>query len=994
MRKFIYIIYSFTLLCYSADWSSEMLKVEQEVAQLQTAVEVKTKPWTISQNFPMKEFVADRRAWEMKNRAKWTKFPKAKDRKVVNLPTPEYMAVFLRRDIMANKKSEVTLNFGSDDGIIIWLNGKRIFFKDVSRPAKPNQDRVLLNLKKGKNQLTMMVHNKTQGSGFWFSAGTTNIQKLTDDLIYGMTLKYPIECDWFNQDSPLNGDLKKGENNDYLRDFREYFSHQKPLEYLRLFIDKAKQELPAAQQKKIDQQVVDCKKKVELLQLYSEVCKQRRQQRLKPLLAKTTQIIFAKHQVFGSKSRILYITETEGCSFPSELTTVDLSPELSGKFATTSTLFDAKAGIARDPEISFDGKRMLFAWRQSNKHIETRPVGVKAPDTGNYQIYEMELATKKIRQLTTDETYGANYEPIYLPNDDIMFSSARIVQHITCGWGDCSNLFVMNKDGKYARRLGFDQTNTNFPALTNDGRVIFTRRDYNDRGQSSAHALFQMRPDGTGQTEMYGNQTGTPNSFTHARAIPGSDKLMCILGGYHTTQGGKLAIMDVTKGRQKAEGLVQIPENVKPQTSDGYNDWYGKQGVQYSNPFPLSETELIVSRSNYHHTGYKVYFMTTDGKREVLAHDPKRPCLQPVPVLKRKRPVVRPSSVDYTKNTGVLFLQDAYFGNAVKGVKPGSIKKIRVVKLLYKYDTIGWGMGQGPGGCWHTVTTCGHPLGTFDAKAVIGDATVYPDGSAMFEVPARTPFYLQLLDKNNRVIQTMRSWATLMPNEMFSCVGCHEEKNESPVMGKGLKPMAMQAGVEKLKPFYGKTRGFSYLEHVQPIFDKHCISCHNPKGKGKELDLRCDPKIKDPDAKKEWARSYYFLTKDRPGPNPEAFACRGKIWNVNGPAKPTEPNKYINWWTRFELMKAYKPYRSGSITSGLIKTLDKGHHKVKLSKAEMEKLCTWIDLNIPYTGNYMDSNTWNKKEVDYHLGKIEERKRNEAIEAENIKEFIKDGQPQ
>lgn len=977
-----------------------MLQLRKKIASQPTDPKVKWGKWFISKQFPAKEFsaIAPPEKQPAQRGVDWKIQSDFIDGKITPLKTKEFHSVYLFRNGFSDQACEVQLSLGSDDGIALWVNDKKVLYKDAVRPTRANQENVIIKLKKGENTILMKVHNKKQGSGFFFQQTGISRQHYVDKMIMGLINKFPIECDWLNQDSPHNGNISKGENNNFKQDFHSYFKLERDTGFEARIIANAIAGLKNENRQKYSNRLKSLSGKPVndsvWLNLYAEVCRLRRSQRLKPLLGKTTKVIFAKHHVFGSRSRILYITETEGCYGKSSLCTIDLSPEKKGKFATTSTLFDAKDGIVRDPELSCDGKKLLFAWRQSREHIATRYLGVEAPPTGNYQIYEMELANGKIRQLTTDETYGANYEPCYLPNDDIVFSSARIVQHITCGWGDCSNLFIMNKDGKYARRIGFDQTNTNFPALTNDGRIIFTRRDYNDRGQSSAHALFQMKADGTGQTEMYGNQTGTPNSFTHARSIPNSNKLMCIIGGYHTTQGGKMAIMDVTKGRQKSEGLIQIPEGVRPPSSDGYNDWYGKQGVQYSNPYPLSNKHLIVARSNYHNSGYKIYYMTTDGQREVLAHDPNMSCLQPIPVMPRKRPPMRPSVVDHKKASGVLFLQDAYFGAAMKGVKRGTIKKIRVVEILYKYDTIGWGLGKGPGGCWHTVTNSGHPLGSFDAKRIIGDATVYPDGSAMFRVPSRIPFYLQLLDAKNRVVQTMRSWATLMPGENFSCVGCHEDKNSSPVMGAGIRSLAMKAGVEELKPFYGPARGFRYMEHVQPIFDKHCVSCHNPEGKAKKLDLRCEPKIYDPDSKKEWARSYYFLTKDHPGPNPAVFACRSKIWNVSGPAKPTEPNKYVNWWTRFELMGPQPPYRAGSITSGLVKMLDKGHKAVKLTEEEMDKLCAWIDLNIPYCGSYMESNRWNEKELNYHLHRIEERKRNKAIEAENIQRFITAGQPQ
>ena len=239
----------------------------------------------------------------------------------------------------------------------------------------------------------------------------------------------------------------------------------------------------------------------------------------------------------------------------------------------------------------------------------------------------------------------------------------------------------------------------------------------------------------------------------------------------------------------------------------------------------------------------------------------------------------------------------------------------------------------------------------------------------------------------------MRSWAVLMPNESLSCVGCHEEKSMTLPLASAKRTQAMQAGVEALKPFYGPPRGFSYPTEVQPILDKHCVACHKPDGKAKSLVLTAEPMLVDPDAKKKWNLSYYNLTKARPGPNPAAYYMRGETWDRSGPAKADEPNHYVTWWTRFELMKPYPAYRAGSIASGMIKLLEKGHAKVQLSPAEWDTLCAWIDLNIPYCGSYDESNTWDEKERAYYKHRMEERQRNEAIDARNVAEFIRDGQP-
>ena len=54
--------------------------------------------------------------------------------------------------------------------------------------------------------------------------------------------------------------------------------------------------------------------------------------------------------------------------------------------------------------------------------------------------------------------------------------------------------------------------------------MLYTRWEYNDRGQIFPQALFQMNPDGTGQTEFYGNNSWFPTTILHARGIPGTQQ--------------------------------------------------------------------------------------------------------------------------------------------------------------------------------------------------------------------------------------------------------------------------------------------------------------------------------------------------------------------------------------------------------------------------------------------------------------------------------------
>lgn len=813
---------------------------------------------------------------------------------------------------------------------------------------------------------------------------------------------FPHQMDWVLQDNSVHrgwGAGKYDARGDlawYLRSQRDNTWERKLVDAVLAELDKPGLELTSRRKRLTDVPPGDGR----WLALYDAACRARRLERLAPLLARTRQVIFAKHHPFGSRSGIYLITETEGCLSPGDtaLCSLDLSCEVDASgLAEPEVLFDPQGGIVRDPDLHFDAGKLLFAWRKTRDHWDTRRKS--APEEGNYQIYEMDLTDRSVRQLTTDDYYGAAFEPCYLPDGNIMFSSSRIVQHITCGWGDCSNLFLMDGDGRYQRRVGFDQTNTAFPELLDDGRVIFTRRDYNDRGQVYAHGLFVMNPDATLQREYYGNNTVHPTSFQHARSIPGTGKVLCVIGGYHTSQGGKLAILDVRDGYQGFEGLTIIPPGESVEGTGG--DRFGKIGAQYANPDPMDERSCLVSiapiggyglredgkmriKTGYRHWFYNVYYMTFDGRRELLAADAGMSCLQPIAVRKRPRPPVLTSSVDWSRDDAVMYVQDVYVGDGLTGVGRGEVKKLRVVALKYKPLTTGgvvWRRGRG--GYGHSVTPVALPSGTYDAKAIIGEAKVHPDGSAMFRVPARTPLYLQALDEHNRVIQTMRSWATLMPGENFSCVGCHERKYETPV--RGVVTDAMRAGATALEPFYGPTRGFSYRREIQPILDKHCVKCHKPENADKAGLVLTGQDVPERtsmgSAGRIWPRSYLELTGAVNEPLPA-----GEEKAKAGPGHPD--GELVNWLPRLAIQTLRPPREHGSVKSKLWSMLHKGHKKVKLSREELDKIAAWIDLGVPLCGDYSEANNWSRDQRDQYRRRMDLRRENEQMEADNIRRML------
>ena len=790
-------------------------------------------------------------------------------------------------------------------------------------------------------------------------------EKAAHDAWEEMMAGFPIQSDWAIQDGGL--------------DFPKWFATQNDTGTEINMISKAIAELGAEADtfrqeldKLVNAKIPPTDRR--WLDLYARACEKRRAIRLRTLTQTAPKMVFVKHHIITPS----FFAYTEGQSdaqgeknFPTNSALCLL--EMDGMYGAVRTLLEDKGGRIRDPSVSYDGKRVLFAWKKSS-------------NMDDYHLYEMEMATGKIRQLTFGLGF-ADFEGTYLPNGNIIFSSTRCVQSVDCFWTEVSNLYTCDKDGRFMRRLGFDQVHTVFPTVMDDGRIVYTRWDYNDRGQIFPQPLFQMNWDGTGQTEYYGNNSWFPTTITHAREIPGTGKVVAILCGHHSPQTGKLAIIDPSKGRQENSG-VQLIAPVRETPAERI-DSYGQNGELFQYPYPLNETEFIVTYSPYGwnrpsrgkktwNTDLGIYYMDIHGKRELLASDPLAPCTQPVPLMPRKAPSIRPSMVDHNKTTGTYYMKDIYTGPGLNGVKRGSIKKLRVVALDFRAAVIGANISSGPAGDAMASTPISIGNGSWDVKVVLGDARVYDDGSAFFIAPARTPLYFQAIDENGCAAQTMRSWSTLQPGENSSCIGCHESKNSAPVP-EGKTIMAMKKGAQKLKPFYGPPRGFSFQKEIQPILDRKCVICHNNTAPDSAFSLASRENI-DESAKRKWSDSYLALTN-----------ARQKDKAHHAGAYTGTTNIIVNWIGAQSVPEMIPPYFAGAATSKLLTMLRNGHKKVKLSAEEMEKLACWIDLYVPYCGDYTEANAWSEDESRKYNHFVEKRKSMEKTENENIQAMIKSG---
>ncbi len=644
--------------------------------------------------------------------------------------------------------------------------------------------------------------------------------------------------------------------------------------------------------------------------LYIRCAYLRRKARLAPVFAQLKQFIFTKHFDMGG-SHYAY-TEALSDAYEerrfkpgSALCLFSLGDSLMGD---VDTLLGDENGVIRDPDISFDGSRILFAWKKGDRDDD-------------YHLYEMNVKNASVGQLTFGLGH-ADYEGIYLPDGNILFNSTRCVQFVDCWKVPVSNLFLCDGDGGLIRRISYDQVHTNYPKLLADGRVIYTRWEYNDRGQVYPQPLFVMNPDGTHQTEYYGNNSWFPTSILHARPLGDDGRVMAILAGHHTKQQGKVAIVDPRVGNQENQGVTLVAPIRK--TPARKQDKYGQKGDLYQYPFPLNDSLFLISRRQENTRWFSIYLMNLNGERELLVTDPGISCNQAIPLTSRTSPPRLSSTVDYAETTGTFSMQDVYQGPGLDGVEPGTIASLRVVALEYRTGPPDGRLKpkqKGPGGSADVFTPVSRQNGSWDVKKVLGEAEVYEDGSAFFNVPARVPVYFQAVDHNGHVVQTMRSWSTLQPGESFACLGCHESKNEAPPPSSNTQ--AISAGVADLIPWSDSTQGFSFPEHIQPILDRHCTRCHNATHAS--LDLRPETYY-DESAKRTWHKSYYALTSDDI-----------TIW-VDAMGPPT----------------MIAPYSTGSSRSRLSDTLESGHNDIAITEEEKRTIYCWIDLGVPYAGSYTE----------------------------------------
>ena len=588
------------------------------------------------------------------------------------------------------------------------------------------------------------------------------------------------------------------------------------------------------------------------------------------------------------------------------------------------------------PALSYDGRTVLFAY------TEAEPTLYVLTERSTFHIFSVSADGTGLVQLTDGPT--DDFGPSWLPNGRIVFTSER-----RGGFGRCHarpvpifTLHTMQPDGSDIVCISPNESNEWHPSVDASGMIVYTRWDYMDRGHSQAHHPWITTPDGCDARAIQGNyglsMNARPFMEMDVRQIPLSPRYVATAAAHHGQAYGSFVVLDP---RVRDDDAMAPLKRLTPDVPFPEAEREGRQ--VYATAWPLSEefylcvydAEAAAKRGPKNNFG--IYLLDAWGNKELLYRDPAISCLSPVPLAARPAPPVVPHVTAEGRppapavemalapppagppGTAPVSVTNVY--DSLQPLPPATvIKALRIVQVLPKSTPI------------HNVPRIGYGSEK-GARAVLGTVPVEADGSAHFSLPVGRPVFFQALDERGMAVQSMRSTTYVHAGQRLACQGCHEPRWRAAPPG-GAVPLALARGPSEIQPDVDGSNPFSFPRLVQPVLERHCVSCHG--NEPKPPDLRAGDVAKNPNG---WYTSYANL------------------------------RTYAFYYGRFEAeYDQWTPPRTtpgqfGARASKLLALLEAGHFEVKIPPEDLHRIALWLDLNSDFFGSYENTEAQARGEV-------------------------------
>ncbi len=396
-----------------------------------------------------------------------------------------------------------------------------------------------------------------------------------------------------------------------------------------------------------------------------------------------------------------YITGNSWRFLPdSRIVAVDYQNPAAESKILTSDFYSACA-----PDISCDGKFMLFAGQKKKDDL--------------WQIFEMNLADLKVRQITNAEENCI--DPVYLPGKRFVFSKFTKSKPVKESFA----LFTGNLDGSETGQITFNPHTYFASTVLSDGRILsVSRRNFPEQDQAK---FMVFRPDGTKQRLFYQGEKNTK-----------------IISKGRELVNGKVFFIE----RDNKKGNI-ISVNYNRPLHSRVNLSSDIEGDFYS-VLPVNDSTLIVSYRPTPDLSYAFYKFDVKNKKlgKMIFQKEGTNIIDAVLTAERQRPRNLPSELNMSKDSGIMVCQDINFTDQI----PDAVSDPKAVKIEL--------------------------LGTDTSLGVVN---VEKDGSFYLKMKADIPFRIQTLDKDNNVVNGPGTWLYIRPNERLGCVGCHEDQEQAPL---------------------------------------------------------------------------------------------------------------------------------------------------------------------------------------------------------------------
>ncbi len=982
--------------CYArkSTWSQTMLATRQAYRQWSQTDQGEGAgllwgAWHEAGPFPAKKFTdaplseknIDIRAKKADGKRLWRRRNQYEDGVVHGLTPNVVGPTYLYRTVTAPRPMQITASLGSDDGIAVILNGKTVLSKNVARGVSRDQDRVVLNLKAGVNDLLLKIYNMRGGHGFYFAAQSLPALELWTRI----TKDFPTESGWMSRDLGSTQCLAwfdrpdttleermigravdgVGGTSSKLRRRMEDLAGARTdpgdPAWLDLYVQVCvyRENLKALEQVDLDALAAAV---ADLAQTYPDRYPARHAQTIdgfRRRLAQYTKALDEGSEVdhdeltrFAGEikswqremllsnplldfDRLLLIRRNLGGrarqAMSREIGMASLNSHNNTSITNAATSWDNEIVVLSDlrgkPKAKTlyepDGPRLIT---DVDLHWDAKKLMFSMPGPADrWHVFEIGADGRGLNQITPNEQGDVDhFDSCYLADERILFTSTASFQGLPCENGSrpMALLYLMNRDRNTIRQLTFEQDSDWCPTMLNNGRVLYLRWEYSDTPHYFSRILFHMNPDGTGQMEYLGSNSYFPNAYFYARPVPNHPtKVVGIVGGHHgISRSGRLMLFDPAQGRHEADGAVQeIPGRHKKIEPIIRDQLVNGVWPQFLHPYPLSDKYFLVSAKLDADSLWGIYLVDVFDNMTLIAETEGVGLFEPLPMQARKRPPVIADKVDLSQKEAIVFLTDVYRGQGLRGIPRGKVKKLRLFAYHFAHVKTGGHASVGVESSW-------------DIKRILGTVPVEEDGSALFRVPANTPISVQPLDEQGRALQIMRSWFVGMPGEVVSCVGCHEPQNTS---GPSVMTAAALKSPVAIEPWQGPIRPFAFNLEVEPVLDRYCVACHDGKKQGR------------PD-----------------------FANRKPVGRFNQAYMALHP--YVRRPGPESDIHVFQPMEYHAGTSELIQMLETGHHGVQLAPEAWEILYTWIDLNAPYRGKWTPP-VWRDKDQDQRRRELANR---------------------